>query len=34
MLAKVMADLITAAEATQHSHRLSWSVDIDPYESL
>ena len=34
MLAKVMADLITAAEATRQSHRLSWSVDIDPYESL
>jgi primosomal protein N' (replication factor Y) len=34
MLAKVMADLITAAEAARHSHRLSWSVDIDPYESL
>ncbi|MGB2419424.1 MAG: replication restart helicase PriA, partial [Luminiphilus sp.] len=34
MLAKVMTDLITAAEAARHSHRLSWSVDIDPYESL
>ena len=34
MLAKVMADLITGAEAARHSHRLSWSVDIDPYESL
>ena len=34
MLAKVMADLITAAEAARHSHHLSWSVDIDPYESL
>ena len=34
MLAKIMADLITAAEATRQSHRLSWSVDIDPYESL
>ena len=34
MLAKVMADLIAAAEATRHSHGLSWSVDIDPYESL
>ena len=33
-LAKVMADLIAAAEAARHSHRLSWSVDIDPYESL
>ncbi len=34
MLAKVMADLIAAAEAARHSRRLSWSVDIDPYESL
>jgi len=34
MLAKVMTTLIAAAEATRHSHRLSWSVDIDPYESL
>ena len=34
MLAKVMTDLIAAAEAARHSHRLSWSVDIDPYESL
>ena len=34
MLAKVMADLIALAEAARHSHRLSWSVDIDPYESL
>ena len=34
MLAKVMTDLIVAAEAARHSHRLSWSVDIDPYESL
>ena len=34
MLAKVMADLVTAAEAARQSHRLSWSVDIDPYESL
>jgi len=34
MLAKVIADLITTAEATRQSHRLSWSVDIDPYESL
>ncbi len=34
MLAKVVTDLIAAAEAARHSHRLSWSVDIDPYESL
>ena len=34
MLAKVMADLITAAEAARHTYRLSWSVDIAPYESL
>jgi primosomal protein N' (replication factor Y) len=34
MLAKVMAELVTAAEAARHSRRLTWSVDIDPYESL
>ena len=34
MLARVMTDLIAAAEATRQSHHLSWSVDIDPYESL
>ena len=33
-LAARMASLVNAAESTRHSHRLSWSVDIDPYESL
>ena len=33
-LAKIMASLIAAAESTKHPRHLSWSVDIDPYESL
>ena len=33
-LAASMAPLVKVAESTRHSHRLNWSVDIDPYESL
>ena len=33
-LATNIAQLIAVAESMRHSHRLSWSVDIDPYESL
>ena len=33
-LSASMNRLIAVAESTRHSHRLSWSVDIDPYESL
>ena len=33
-LAASMASLVNVAESKRHSHRLSWSVDIDPYESL
>jgi len=33
-LAKIMTGLIAAAESTKHPRHLSWSVDIDPYESL
>ena len=33
-LATTIAQLIAVAESTRHSHRLNWSVDIDPYESL
>lgn len=34
LLASSMAALVSAAESMRRSHHLSWSVDIDPYESL
>ena len=33
-LAASMASLVNVAESKRLSHRLSWSIDIDPYESL
>ena len=33
-VAALMSSLVAEAEATRHSGNLSWSVDIDPYESL
>jgi len=33
-LAAMMTSLVQMAESLRQPHRLSWSVDIDPYESL
>jgi primosomal protein N' len=33
-LAALIASLVAEAEASRHSGGLSWSIDIDPYESL
>ena len=34
MLAAMMTSLVQKAESLRQPHQLSWSVDIDPYESL
>jgi primosomal protein N' len=34
VLAASMETLVSTAESTRRSRHLSWSVDIDPYESL